>query len=224
MTSRRSGFASQSRGTFEEEHSVIVCGLVNHLEGGLALEDESDRRALCFGSKLLQVLRHAKLLSGRVCITERSFALLFATIASQTGWLGDQDAFSIVRSGVFLASIQVVECQRQEWDDSRLLASTVDERILEGVSPGLHGSKTAGSCTDRTMESLCKPASTSSPSLVVLIGIEVCCSHSRDDQINGLAPNFANICVPNDLASWSTLGANSTQIVRLDAILLHRDG
>jgi len=73
------------------------------------------------------------------------------------------------------------------------------------------------------MESLGKPASTPSPSLVVFIGVEVCRSHGRDDQIDRLAPNLANICIPNDLASWPTLGAKSSQVVCLDAILLHRD-
>jgi len=224
MTSLWSGLASEGRGAFEEEHAVIVRGLVDHAERRLALEDKSGRRALCLGSRLLQVPWHAKLPSGRVCITKQSLPFSAATEAPQTGWPGGNDAFGIPRLGVFLAPIQVVERQGQERDDGGLLASTVDERILEGVGSGLHGSKTSSSCAERTMESLGKPASAPSPPPVVFVGVEVCRSHGRDDQIDGLAAHLTDMSVPNDLASWSTPGAESAQVVCLDAILVHGDG
>lgn len=138
MSGPAPGLASQSSRTLEEENTVIISGLVDHVESGLSLEDESHRRSLGSAAQAVEISWNSKFSPGRVCITILFLAVFPAPISTQTGRSRDQDSLCIISSGILFTTIQIVKGQWQERNHSRLLVCSVHKAVLESVRSFLH--------------------------------------------------------------------------------------
>jgi hypothetical protein len=138
MTGPAPGLASQSSRTLEEENTVIISGLVDHVESGLLLEDESHRRSLGSAAQAVEIPWNSKFSPCRVCIAVLFLTVFPAPISTQTGRSRDQHSLCIISSGILFTTVQVVKGQWQERNDSRLLVCSVHKAVLESVRSFLH--------------------------------------------------------------------------------------
>jgi hypothetical protein len=199
---------------------VVICGLVDHLEGGLAAEEESDRSHLLVSAETIEVPGESVFPFGTVSVAVISGATLLAAVATHACWLGNRHGNSIIGPHELLATIQIIVCERQVINSGCAVGAGVDEPVLKFVCSCLHGSCTSTSLFQDTVESFCKPSATAAPPLVPDVGTVIGTPNRAHDQIDGTSTKITNSCPPDALATRTALRAKITKIVGLDVALL----
>jgi hypothetical protein len=146
-----------------------------------------------------------------------------ATITPHTCWLGHSNTNSIIGPDELLATIQVIESERQVMDRGWLLGTGVLELVQELVLARLHRTGASHTSTERAVESVGEPPASAAPPAVLGVCTSVGSSNCSHDQIN-LATTEVTHTGPPD--GFQTLHrAKTTQIVRLQPVLLEvQDG
>jgi len=191
---------------------------VDHPEGRLVAEEEGDRGHLLIPAQAIKISWEAVLTPGSIGPAEVSAAMPSATVATHASWPGHCNTNSVIGPHKLLASIKVVESERQVIDPGWPPVVSVDKPVLEHVSAGLHGTCTSNTTTDRSVESASKPAATAAPAAVVDVRPMVGVANCGHDQIDAAATKVTHTCPPDSLLATSR--SKTTKIVDLDSVPL----